>query len=191
LNRGEDPFEGRWKRLLTLAGVCITLSEVTAELTGYTHFLRNANNAADICLKHFGSAFEYEVSQGGLIATKAGVVAIGTWILFFLALRSYSRAYHKIALSKWIEEDVCFLAVSPKETPAVVIKTQVFLFIAVPFAALLPALALVWDRNRFAHCAGLHIKLRLYLWEVVFHLVVTFVGGMIVYLLLKSIATLL
>jgi hypothetical protein len=141
LKSGEDPSENRWRRLLSLIGIAVTLSAVTVELAGYLHFIRDANEWANSFINWFIVAiFGQELSVATLFFIKAAIIVTIVWLLFFIALQSYSTNYEHVTLDKWIEE-LCFLHVAPTDVGFTVAKTKGVLFLAVPVLTLFSAVA--------------------------------------------------
>jgi hypothetical protein len=98
-NTGDGSYVNRWQRLVSIIGGLITGSAVAGELTGYLHFLGNANDLLDVAINALavgvtGHAF----GKSTLLFLKVAFALVSTWILFFLALLRYSIEYERTTL---------------------------------------------------------------------------------------------
>jgi hypothetical protein len=187
-SNGGEGSEDRWRRLLTLVGLAISLATVAAELSGYLDFLKSANDKATDLLNGFSIIIAGRpFSTPAVVLIKAATILSVVWLVFFAALCSYAARYERTSLSSWTAER--YFLEPPREVTFETAKTVALLFITTPARSLCRAVTPPWFSGKFLSCRGLHIKLWLYLWEVGFITTLLAACGMTIYLIVRALST--
>ncbi len=159
----------RWHKLGSFVGVGLTLGGIIAEVSGYLKIFSAMsatvtliiNSIAVICLNiHF--------DQHTVLAIKIFLGIVVSWVLFHMALHSYSKIYEHTDLHKWIVEVRCFMKIPQEKYFQEVQSTYAILVVCLPLASVLGVLLHPFSQRRRIRLRGLEIHTIRYLNEVVF-----------------------